>query len=59
MAYNLFILLVHLLLPLAAWLTAWLLGLGRWARALLVLAWSCLWFFDSFFHWIWYCGMIS
>ena len=58
-AYNLFILLVHLLLPLAAWLTAWLLGLGRWARALLVLAWICLWFFDSFFHWIWYCGMIS
>ena len=58
-AYNLFILLVHLMLPLAAWLTAWLFGLGRWERAALVLSWVCLWFFDSFFHWIWYCGMIS
>ncbi len=59
LAFNLFILLIHLLVPLCAWLTARLLGLDRWQRATAVLLWVLLWYFDSFFRWTWYCGMIS
>lgn len=59
MAFNLFILLVHLLVPLVALLSAWLLGLNPMQRSVAMLLWVLLWFFDSFIHWIWFCGMIS
>ena len=59
LAFNLFILVVHLCVPLLAWLTAWLLGLSPIQRAVATLLWVLLWFFDSLTHWIWYCGMIS
>ena len=59
LAFNLFILVVHLLVPLWAWLAAWLFGLRPMQRAVAVLLWSLVWFFDSFTHWLWYCGMIS
>ena len=58
-AFNLFILLIHLLLPLCGWFTARLFGLGPWERGSVVLLWVLLWFLDSFFRWTWYCGMIS
>lgn len=59
LAFNLFILLVHLLLPLAGWASARLFGLSR-VEALVVHAlWLCLWFFDSFVHWAWWVGMIT
>ncbi len=59
LAFNMFILLVHLLVPLWAYLTAWLFGLSPVQRATAVLLWVVLWFWDSLTHWIWYCGMIS
>ena len=59
LAFNLFILVVHLLVPLIAFLAAWLLGLSPVQRSAAVLLWVLLWFFDSLTHWIWYCGMIS
>ena len=59
LAFNLFILVVHLLVPLWAFLTAWLLGLSPVQRSVSVLLWVLLWFLDSLTHWIWYCGMIS
>jgi len=59
LAFNLFILVVHLLVPAFAFLTAWLLGLTPVQRSVAVLLWVLLWFLDSLTHWIWYCGMIS
>jgi hypothetical protein len=58
-AFNLYVLLVHLLLPFCALLTAWLFRLGAWQRVWVVAAWFFLWFFDSLFHWLWFCGMVS
>lgn len=58
-AFNLFILLVHLGLPLTAWLVGRLLSLGRWETLVLHGLWLCLWFFDSFMHWSWWIGMIT
>lgn len=57
--FNLFILLVHLGLPVSAWLTGRLLRLGRWPTLTLHALWVLLWFFDSFMHWSWWIGMIS
>lgn len=59
LGFNLFILLTHLLVPLIAYGAARLLGLGPAARAVAVLLWVLLWFFDFFVHWCWFCGMIS
>jgi hypothetical protein len=58
-AFNLYILLVHLLVPLLAFLAARLFGLTPLQSALTALLWVLLWFFDSFIHWAWFCGMIS
>jgi hypothetical protein len=58
-AFNLFILLAHLLVPLWAWLAAWGFGASRIQRAVAVLSWVVLWWLDSFLHWVWFCGMIS
>jgi len=58
-AFNLFILLVHLGLPLTAWLVGRLLALGRWETLVLHALWLSLWFFDSFMHWSWWIGMIT
>ena len=58
-AYNLFIFLVHLLMPFAALFAARLFRLDHWQRVTLLGIWIVLWTFDSFVHWVWYCGMIS
>jgi hypothetical protein len=58
-AFNLFILLVLLMLPAAGYASARLFGLSRGQAAIVILLWELLWFFDSFLHWSWWIGMIS
>jgi hypothetical protein len=58
-AFDVYVLLVHLAMPFAAWKTARLFDLSRLASALSVLFWVVLWYFDSLLHWFWYVGMIS
>ena len=58
-AFNLFILLVLLAVPAAAWASARLFGLDRNQALVVVLLWELLWFFDSFLHWSWWIGMIT
>ncbi len=58
-AFNLFIVLVLLAVPAAAYGSARLFGLSRGQSALVMLLWELLWFFDSFMHWSWWIGMIT
>jgi hypothetical protein len=58
-AFNGYVLLVHLAMPFVAWKAARLFDLSRLAAALSVLFWVVLWYFDSLLHWFWYVGMIS
>ena len=58
-AFNLFLLLIQLLVPFAAYGAARLLGLGHGRGTLAALLFVLLWFFDFFLHWCWYCGMYS
>ncbi len=58
-AYNSFIWFVMLACPLCVWAASRLFGLSRWASLLAAALASCLWFFDSFFHWVWWVGMVS
>jgi hypothetical protein len=59
LAFNLFVLLIHLLAPLAIWLAARLYRVGR-ASELASLALGVLvWHFDSMIHWTWQEGLIS
>jgi hypothetical protein len=59
LAFNLFILLVHLGLPAAAWASARLFRLSRSESAVVLLLWVLMWFFDSFLRWSWWIGMIT
>lgn len=58
-AFNLFVALVLLVVPAAAWASARLFGLSRWQSLVVVLLWELCWFFDSFMHWSWWIGMIT
>jgi hypothetical protein len=58
-AFDVYVLVVHLAMPFFAWKTARLFDLSRLASALSVLFWVVLWYFDSLLHWFWYVGMIS
>ncbi|MFH1131929.1 MAG: hypothetical protein V1754_11380, partial [Pseudomonadota bacterium] len=58
-AFNIYVLIVHLLLPFVAFLSARLFNLSVLQSVAVAAFWVVLWFFDSFFHWIWFCGMIS
>ena len=58
-AFDAYVLFVHLALLPAAWATARLFGFDRSSSAFTVLAWVLAWHFDSFLHWCWYIGMIS
>lgn len=58
-AFNLLILVVHLGLPVTAWVVGRLLRMSRWQTLSLHGLWLLLWFFDSFMHWCWWIGMIS
>lgn len=59
LAFNLYVLLVHLLLPFVIFLSARCLDLTRWQAVCATCLGVGLWFFDSTIHWFWYCGMIS
>lgn len=59
LAFDLYVLLIHLAMPWVAWKAARLFELSRLASALAVLFWVILWHFDSLAHWFWYVGMIS
>jgi hypothetical protein len=58
-AFKLYVLLVHLLLPFVGFVAARLFRLTRWQAVAVAGFWVLLWFFDSFMHWLWFCGMIS
>ena len=58
-AFNLFIVLAHLLLPIVLYVSARLFGLGRAARFAVVALGLCVWCFDSFIHWAWWEGMVE
>jgi hypothetical protein len=58
-AFNLFIAIVMLSVPFAAYAAARLFELTRPAAVVTALLWVLLWFFDSFMHWAWWIGMIS
>ncbi len=59
LAFNLFILLVHLSVPFAAYGAARLFKLGKGESVTVALLWVLMWFFDSFMHWCWWVGMIT
>lgn len=58
-AYNAYVLLVHLGMPVVVYAAARLFGFDRWAAltstGLAVLLWS----FDSFTHWMWFIGTVT
>lgn len=59
MAFNLFILLAHVMVPWIALAAARNFKLGWWP-SLLAYTWAMLlWFFDAFPHWCWWVGMIA
>ncbi|HEX3598232.1 MAG TPA: hypothetical protein VHU80_24160 [Polyangiaceae bacterium] len=58
-AFDAYVLAVHLGLIPAAWMAARLFGFDRLSAAVAVLFWVLVWHFDSFAHWCWYIGMIS
>jgi hypothetical protein len=58
-AYNLFVLLVHLLVPLAAFAAARLFRLGRWLSWLAAALAVAIWFFDATTHWSWWLGRVG
>ena len=58
-AFNLFVLLAHLLAPLAVLLAAWLFGTSPRARAIAMGLAIMVWHFDSAARWYWWDGMIS
>ncbi len=57
LAFNLYILLTHLLVPLAVMLSARLFGLSKGAALLATLMGTLLWFFDAYPRWCWWVGM--
>ena len=57
--FNLYLLLVHLLVPFVGFLAARLFRLSPWQATAVSLLWVLMWFFDSFLHWVWFCGMVS
>lgn len=59
LAFNLYLLLVHLLVPFVGYAAARIFRLPPLRAVIVALLWVLLWFFDSFLHWAWYCGMIS
>lgn len=58
-ASNSFVWLVMLACPLCVFAACRLFGLSAWASLFAAALASCLWFFDSFFHWVWWVGMVS
>jgi len=59
MAFNTYLLGVHVALPFVMFLAARLFGIGRFASLLAALLGTLLWYFDSFMHWVWWVGMAA
>lgn len=59
MAFNMFILLAHLMVPWIAFASARLFRLDRWASLLAMVLALGLWYFDGFPRWNWWIGMIA
>ncbi|MCP4675885.1 MAG: hypothetical protein GY854_10335 [Deltaproteobacteria bacterium] len=57
LAFNLFILLAHLMVPWAVWLAARLFGFDKWAALIAAIMGLLLWFFDAYPRWCWWVGM--
>jgi hypothetical protein len=58
-AYNLYILLIHLLLPVVVYASARVVRLDRWAATAAAALAVLLWSFDSFTHWMWMIGTVT
>lgn len=58
-AFNLFIVIVQLLVPFVGYASARLFDLDRRQSTIVSLLWVLLWFFDSFMHWCWWVGMYT
>ncbi|MBW2277643.1 MAG: hypothetical protein JRF63_09145 [Deltaproteobacteria bacterium] len=58
-AFNMFILLAHLLVPWVAFASARLFRLDKWACLVAMVLATALWYFDCFPHWCWWIGMIA
>jgi hypothetical protein len=58
-AFNMFLLLAHLLLLPVVYGSARLFGLNRWGALAAMVMGSLLWFFDSFLHFCWIGGMVA
>jgi hypothetical protein len=58
-AFNLFIVVTHLAVPLLGYATARFFELSRATSLVTALLWVLMWFFDSFLHWCWGIGMVS
>ncbi len=58
-AFNLFVLLAHLLVLPVTFISARAFGLTRWARLTATALASWLWLFDSYVHWIWWVGTLA
>ena len=58
-AFNLFLLLAHLLLPLAVFWSARLFDLSRLSALLACALALSIWFFDGFVRWSWWEGMVA
>jgi hypothetical protein len=58
-AFDLFILFIHLLAPWALFAAAKAFGLDRWGALTAGAFGLCLWYFDAFPRWCWWVGMIS
>jgi hypothetical protein len=59
MAFNMFILLAHLIVPWMAYASARCFRLDRWASLTAMVLALAIWYFDAFPRWSWWIGMIS
>jgi hypothetical protein len=59
LAFNLFLVLAHLLAPWVVFLSARLFGLERWTAVLALFGGLAIWYFDGFVHWAWWEGMVA
>jgi hypothetical protein len=58
-AFSSFLLLAHLAVLPVFYGSSRLFGVGRWGALLAAALGSWIWFFDSFFHWMWFVGMVA
>jgi len=59
LAFNLFLVLAHLLLPWVVYASARLFRLERWSALLAAYGAIAVWYFDGFLHWAWWEGMVA